>query len=261
MASTVVFPLELRDQKAKWPFIRFSIPNEPAASDIYLPMPQGLSFSDAALYTNINLGIVGNIGQKLATDMVIGRHAEGSGSQASKMISAGTKSLTESIVKTAKSANLYAAASIAARQLRMDDVANVIDYGTKQVVAPNTRTSFENSSIRSFAFQFKMVGRVLSDNLAINDICRIFRTYIYPEGDDLVMKYPPIWNIEFYDGEGQRNPFIPGIYDCFLTTFTSTYNSSTNMYHEDGSPLEVDVSIGFQETKALTRQEIEKLDP
>jgi hypothetical protein len=31
------------------------------------------------------------------------------------------------------------------------------------------------------------------------------------------------------------------------------------MFHDDGSPLEVDVAIQFQEIKALTRQEIAAL--
>ena len=40
---------------------------------------------------------------------------------------------------------------------------------------------------------------------------------------------------------------------------SSTFNSTSATFHTDGSPLEVDISISYQETRALTRYDIENL--
>ena len=139
-------------------------------------------------------------------------------------------------------------------------MANVIDYASKQIIAPNTRTSFEGTSIRSFQFNFKLVARTQDESRRIKEITRIFQEYMYPEGNKIIMKYPPVWQIGFYNPDGSHNSNIPGIYDCFLTHYTPTYNASTNIFYEDGAPVEVDISLGFQETKALTRDEIRGLN-
>jgi hypothetical protein len=37
---------------------------------------------------------------------------------------------------------------------------------------------------------------------------------------------------------------------------TATYNQSTNAFHEDGRPLEVDISLAFIESKNMTREDL-----
>jgi hypothetical protein len=44
-----------------------------------------------------------------------------------------------------------------------------------------------------------------------------------------------------------------------LQNVTSTFNSTSPTFHTDGSPLEVDITLGYQETRALTRFDIETL--
>ena len=40
---------------------------------------------------------------------------------------------------------------------------------------------------------------------------------------------------------------------------TAAYNGTSNSFYSDGAPLEVSLSLGFTETKALTRADIKKL--
>jgi hypothetical protein len=247
-----VFPLELRDSQKDWPFIAFTVTgSEP--NQIFFPIPQGLTFSDSMIYSSMDLGILGDIGAKAAAEALGPKNEKrGMVRKAGGVMSTTASATMDKIGKM----NAAAAASIAAAGLRQDNAAGIINYATKQVLAPNTRTAFNNASVRSFQFQFKMVSRSQKDTDAVRSIVQTFQKYMYPEGDDVIMKYPPTWNIKFHDGTGSLNPYIPGIYDCYLTSFTSTFNASTNIFHEDGSPIETDVTIAFQETKALTRQEI-----
>ena len=49
---------------------------------------------------------------------------------------------------------------------------------------------------------------------------------------------------------------MPKILTSYLTNLTTTYNSTTNAYHDDGQPVEIDMSLTFQETRALTRGDL-----
>ena len=255
MAITV-FPLELRQSTSNWSYMSFWV-HPKGANDqftdefVYLPIPTALTFSDSMEYNNLDLGILGDIGVKA----IAAAANKGGGALSTGAAIVG---MVDSVVSKAEGSNKAAAASIVARKAggRGENAANIIDYGTKQVISPNSRTRFQNSTIRSFAFQFKMVGRTQKDTSAIKTICEIFQQYMYPEGTDLLLKYPPTWQVTFFDGKGEINSYIPGIYELYLTSLTTTFNSSTNIFRDDGSPVEVDVSLGFQETKALTRQEI-----
>ena len=244
------FPAELTHSKNNWMFMSFGVRiGKPGAREIYLPIPPGLTFSDSMSYSSLDLGILGSIGQETINAMDSAKGIRG-------VIGAGIGGLAGSLVNKAKKLNTAAAASIAARQFRQDGIANTIDFSKKQVIAPNTNTSFQNSGVRSFGFNFKMMPRSKTEAEIITAIIKTFRQNMYPKGNDVVLTYPPIWSMKFYEGSGRENRKIPRIYDCYLTGMTATYNGTTNMFHEDGSPIETDISIQFQETKALTLSDI-----
>jgi hypothetical protein len=250
-ASRMFFPSELTHPKNNWMYMSFSVRlGKPGAREIYLPIPPGLTFSDSMSYSSLDLGILGTIGQETINAMDNAKGIKG-------VIGAGIGGLAGSLVNKAKKLNTAAAASIAARQFRQDGIANTIDFSKKQVIAPNTNTSFQNTGIRSFGFNFKMMPKSKSEADMITKIIKTFRENMYPKGTDVILTYPPIWTMKFYDGmTGRENRKIPKIYECYLTGMTATYNGTTNMFHEDGSPVETDVSVQFQETKALTLSDI-----
>ena len=53
---------------------------------------------------------------------------------------------------------------------------------------------------------------------------------------------------------------IPKIFECYLKDMTSTYNAGSNSWRVDGSPLESDLTLTFVETRALTLDDIIKLE-
>lgn len=274
-----VFPLELRESRKSWPYVAFSVSgtagmgditengNYAFSEDIFFPIPQSLAFGSSANYSTIDLGVLATAQMGAGAGGLLGGAAGAledmgaEGALGGAIVGGSIGAMAGGIMSSSAGNNAYAAASLSARMAKQDDVANRIDFSKKKVLAPNTNVKFDSMSIRSFSFNFKMVGRSKSDTTVIDRIAKIFQKYIYPEGDDVILKYPPTWQIKFYDGDGLENLYIPGIYDCYLTSFSSTFNSSTNIFHEDGSPIETDISLSFQETKQLNRQEIMKLNP
>jgi hypothetical protein len=247
------FPSELTHSKNNWMFMSFSVRlGKPGAREIYLPIPPGLTFSDSMAYSSLDLGILGSIGQDTINAMDKAKGVKG-------VIGAGIGGLAGSLVNKAKKLNVAAAASIAARHFNQTSIANTIDFSTKQIIAPNTNTSFQNAGIRSFGFNFKMMPKSKTEAETITAIIKTFRENMYPKGNDVVLTYPPVWSMKFYEGSGKENRKLPRIYSCYLTGMTATYNGTTNMFHSDGSPIETDVAIQFQETKALTLSDIVEL--
>jgi hypothetical protein len=261
--ALISFPLDLANiiEGKPYPAICFTHrdarTNEPG-DRIFLPMPPGLEIADMMAYSTINLGIIGDI---IADTITKAAAADNSIEGAVQ----GFGGLVGSLREKAKNANLAAAASIYARhRLGSEQYANVIDFANRQIIAPNTNSTFQGTNVRSYNFKFKMVARSRNESEVIKDIVAKFREYMYPLGNDTIQEYPGTWEISFVYGETddarQKNRFVPEPYRCYLTNFTSAYNSGNNMWHDDGAPTEVDVAMNFQEIKALTRDHIKALN-
>ncbi len=49
---------------------------------------------------------------------------------------------------------------------------------------------------------------------------------------------------------------MPNIKPCYLTSLESTFNETANTFHHQGQPLEVNLSLSFQEERAMVRQDL-----
>lgn len=258
------FPADLAAtiENSPYPAICFTHlePKNNAPQDrIFLPMPPGIEIADMMSYQQINLGIIGDVMRSTIQGAM-------SGKGPMEAMEGAITGFTSDAVAKAKSANLAAAASIYTRQrLKSEQYANVLDFSSKQIIAPNTNSTFNGSNIRSYNFKFKMVARSKAESETIKKIVKSFRTNMYPEANDLIQSYPGTWEISFVYGDGgeatNKNRFVPGLYRSYLTNFVSSYNNGNNMWHEDGAPVEVDIAMNFQEIKALTKKIVTDLEP
>ena len=80
----------------------------------------------------------------------------------------------------------------------------------------------------------------------------------------MVLVYPPYWEITFWKGVSDEdgepdlvtNDYMPRLKLCNLTGLNTTFNSSGNFFHKGGAPIEVDISLSFTESMALTREDL-----
>ena len=255
-ATALRFPANLGNGTSGniFPFIQFVAKVKKEGNyAVFLPIPSGLTFSDNMQYSSLDLGIMGNIVSKTVGAAV-------NQSNLFSGVGAGIGAGVGTIVNQIKSTNAAAAASIATRFVGSDNLANAVDFGAKQIISPNTNTAFQNSGVRQFQFSFKMMPKDKKEADTITQIVRLFRQNMYPEANDLILTYPPVWNIDFFNGhDPKKNTKLPGIHACYLIAMSAVYNSSGNMFHADGHPVETDVQLTFEETRALTFDDIEKL--
>jgi hypothetical protein len=259
--STLVYPLTLRDNPER-PVVRFTcFPDNTVGQQLhmYFPTPPGLTFSDGASYNNFNLGaLTATAGKALRA----GADAYNAGNNDVAAAQAAL-SAASNVINNATTLRGREALQLGLSTLGIgEDLRGASALETGVVVNPNTKTGFGGNTVRQFGFEFKMVARSAHEAAVVDNIQSLFRNYLYAEAvqgkETLLLTYPPIWNIRFLlmGGGGIDNPMIPKIYSCFLTDVKTTINSSTQLYHHDGAPIEVDINLTFQETKALTRGEI-----
>ena len=97
----------------------------------------------------------------------------------------------------------------------------------------------------------------------IQNIIYAFQARVYPTVDQRsplsqVLKYPPKWRIRYFAGDGETDIFA-NPYECYLESANYTINPSANTWHYDNRPGEIDLQLSFIETKALTAEDILKL--
>ena len=253
-AEGLMYPLELRSQSQR-PCIEFTAYDTSSGDvqlkTIWFPCPAGIEISDQATYNTIDLGALGGA---LNQAIEAGKSAAGG---AKGKFKAGSNALLGQ-VKDARAGEIAAIAAMA-----LPGYGDKLQFKAKTILNPNTNTTFSGNSVRSFTFAFKMIARSESEAKEIQKIHQTFRKYTYADSNgnqqNLTLRYPPVWRIRFLDGQKNENKYIPKIYSCYLQGVQSSFNSTAPVFHTDGSPLEVDVSISFQETRALTRFDIETL--
>ena len=123
---------------------------------------------------------------------------------------------------------------------------------------------FKQPNIREFAFAFKFIARSAEEQESVNQIIKTFRTELYPSsitseigGQTISLGYnfPKKFQLAF-EYDGGEIPGLAKIKPCYLRDVSTTFNSSQMAMHKDGNFMEVDMTLSFQDTAALTQSDI-----
>ena len=215
---------------------------------LYLPM--GLQFRDNVTYENFDLGSVG-AGMEAGMGFI---------ESSMKGISSFVGNLTGPAASDA--------ARLAGIQLAGKAKSFAAEIGAVQKLSggltlnPNTRVLFKQPNIREFSFTFKFVAKSKEEAEQVNQIIKFFRTELYP--DEIVAgtvslgyRFPNKFDISFYHkGKLISGDKVPNIKPCYLRDVSTTYNQSTMAMHADDNFVEIDMTLAFQEIKALVRKDV-----
>jgi hypothetical protein len=246
----LVYPANLYDSDSNYIIFTARDKDGASLSSIALYSPPALAFSDGAGYSTFDMGPIG-------ATIVAGVEGGLGADDLKNMASAATGSTELKTILAAKA--LQNAAVIPGA----DRAADSYQQSKSIAMNPNTVTAFSNMNIRSYVFNFKLVAENQNESIQIKGIQNAFREFMYADTDGAqgyILKYPAKWDISFKrGGTSDDNPFLPRIFESYLTNLQTTMNSSSHLTHADGSPTEVDLSITFQETRVLTQNDIRGL--
>jgi len=253
--ATYRFPSNLvTDKHNTVTFTAFTEAGGGSVTEISLYMPPTMAVSDGASYGSLDLGIIGSGG---GIESLIDEEGklDTSGLKQSLNDAANTGDNTLNSAVLAKAFSNFGLGGGVG-----DRVSDLVLQNKGKAINPNTVLQYTNSEIRQHNFTFKMVAESAEEAVSIRSIVNSFRKYMYGVKDGITLEYPAKWQIQFLKIGGDRNPFLPEPYTCFLESCQATYNTSSGLTHADGSPIEVDVTLAFREVKALSRTDIVALD-
>ena len=216
---------------------------------VVLYLPAGFQMNEGVQYDQTDLGIAGagaeaaiNAGGNL-TDALAG---SATGFLDALKSDVGSPQARLAALETAKRAAKIDAGIIAGAQ----SAAGV-------TVNPNQRVLFKRVNIREFAFNFTLVPVSSGEAATVNQMIKFFRHYLYPEpiGDEIKVgyKFPEKFNIKVGSSLGWNAPEIK---PCYLRNVAVTYNPNAIAFHEDGNPVETQLSLNFVEASALDRTDV-----
>jgi hypothetical protein len=232
------------------PLVRFTcMPPGGRKTNIYFPMPAGVQMNDSMSYNSNDLGILGYSAMKLAQVRSTGDFSTSAGDIVKSIVPGGVNAAIATIARAANT-NQEIGAGIAA--------------ATQMAENKNTVTTFEGCSIRNHTFAFKMIARSPEESQMIKNIQFAFRSGMYPTAvtgqDVLLLNFPAKWEIRYVSLPGLADlTHLPQPYECYLQNFSTSFNSSSQMWRNDKAPLEVDITLSFVETKMLTAPDIVSL--
>lgn len=247
MSTSYVFPSELKTVGSKRPMIRFEC-LEDSGAIIYLPAPESIQIGDSATYNDAELGFFGSQLSNAASAV------SGNGGSLLGGISNMLKNVPKDMGGIIQGVSGMFASS--------EDTKSAISIGTQTSLNKNITSEFTAVGTRAYTFQFQMIPRSSSEATTIKSIVSAFRLGLYPTGNDYQLKYPPKWKIQIVNGPKDKGnvSYFPKIYDTYMTQFSSSYNTSGNMWRTDGAPLDTSISLSFTETRALTKKDIQELE-
>lgn len=239
------------DANANRPYVFFTCTRGSATSVISLPIPGSLQFSDAASYNNgVELGFLGGSLANIASTV----SSQGLSGESVRNALTNEFNAVKSAYDSASIGGLIQ--GITAMTGADETIKSAISIGTGTTVNKNITTEFTSTNTRVFSFQFQLIPRSKNESTKIKDIVKTFREGLYPESTSFQLKYPPKWKIAFKSKGASSLSHLPKIGETYLTEVNTTYNGSTNMWRDDGSPLETTIQVSFMETKAYTYETI-----
>ena len=239
------YPIDLNGsaQETGLPFIRFGI--KPATATervaIFLYQPPGFSVSDGANYANFDVGSIKG-GLNLLNSAMSGKGPNITNADVGAFAMMGKDKLMGG-------------------SSTIDKITSSGAIAMGVATNPYTRTAYESTNVRTFNFSFKLIAENARESEEATLIEKTFRKFLYPKrAGSVALVYPPLVDIQFYS-EGKINDYMPKIKPCYLTSLESTFNEGSTAMHKDtGAPLEVNLTLGFQEERVLVRQDLYETD-
>ena len=240
---------------------------------IVLPIPSNLQIQYDANYSNEELGLFGG----MAAGMVGASDLKGAGRDISNLISSKIQGAADALKNNDLDAGVQglgaampaiatgAAATVGgplAGLLALGGTSGGVVSGIKVAeglaVNPHMAVLFQGVGFRDHSFSYRFVARNQTESRLIQKIIGVFKYHMHPSffAGNLGFKYPEEFEIEF------ATALAPNLYKIgtsVLKSFQVNYNGEgMPIFFEDtGAPVVVDITLGFQETKIVTKDDMD----
>jgi outer membrane lipoprotein SlyB len=281
--TNIMFPHDLDDQHYMTFRVVESVREKAAVPtkrvkkrSIILPVPGNLVAKYASDWENSDMGTLASIASgKISMEDIQKAGADAKSAMASmgsEMMKGGSGKMQGAAMAAGAVAGLALsakyipgalgkAAGVAAALVGGDKVLKGVMKQTEIAINPHQAVLFKGITFKEHSFNFKFIPRTVGESEDIQELCRIFRYHMLPgyKFGGMAFTYPDEFQIIF---SHHLSPYLFDIGNCVLKSFDVTYNGSgVPSFSKDGAPMEVDISLGFQEINIETRDTSNKQSP
>jgi hypothetical protein len=216
---------------------------ETVLSRIYLYMPTSIQISDGLTFENVNLSSA--LGMGIDAMGVVMNGGDTSGV---------TDTIQAGVLQGVANGGGGLVAGAAAQAL--------IQEG--RVTNPRTQLLFKGPILRQFSFAHKLIPSNRAEAEDIYQMIKTIRKHSYPISDGMssesesMFQFPDVFRVEMVSSTGGGRLKMSKIADTYCTAITTNYNPTSNAFYAGGYPSEIDIAMTFQETKTLSRADIEQ---
>lgn len=206
---------------------------------IYLYTPSAITFADGLAYENIDF-----------------TNAVGSALSAAQSASEG-KDI--GLVDTLKGYFGAMAADKAGSGTLEANAAAVLAIGNGQTKNPRTQMLFKAPALRQLSLTWKLMASNQQESAVIEGLIQTMRAHAYPEliANGSTFVFPDIFKVDFVTKGGGKAKMI-NFANAYCTSVSVNYGASGPSFFPDGSPVEIDFTMSFQETATLDRARIKR---
>lgn len=124
-------------------------------------------------------------------------------------------------------------------------------YGTGATTFPGKFLIFDSADAVTLNFNFELIPRNAGEAKQISEICKLFRRKLLPVFNGGLLRFPDVWDIQFFGITGVGYPDTPGEYaGMALIAVDTSYNGGTSaLTFNDGHPVATELKLSFQSIK------------
>lgn len=125
---------------------------------------------------------------------------------------------------------------------------------------PKKEMIFNGVDFRNFTMDYMFYPKNMAEARYVKNIIDLLKFHMYPEyksKERFTFIYPSEFDITFYIGDGNENPWVNRIATSVLTSMNVNYTpNGVWATHEDGSPVMIQVSLAFKELSIITKENL-----
>jgi len=214
---------------------------------IILPMPSNIEDSNSVSYDGDTLNTLAGEAFNLTATVAgtnlldIGKNAENIKKAGEKMAGLFNDDTRELVTKAiaAQAVNLFGSNI---------SINSILARTQGRILNPNMELLFNNVTLRTFRFSFKMTPRDEVESLQVKSIIRSLKKNMAAKKvDNLFLETPNIFELEYKKGN-KLHPFLHRFKQCALSDMSVNYTGE-NVYatYNDGTPISLIMNLTFKE--------------
>ena len=207
--------------------------NSTAVAQIYLYAPAGIQFSDSLAYDNAEMSAVVSA------------------------LQSGADSASGGFVGAVKTTAEVGAAAVVSN-VRKSGIGQQAQLNLGVVRNPRLEMLFRAPALRQLSLSWKFMPSNASESAVVEGLIKKIRMHAHPDISQggFNFTFPDVFKIDFITRGGGQAKMIPFSH-AYCTAVSVSYGASGPAFFEDGAPAEIDFTMSLQETKVLSRKDIE----